>query len=92
MQYSNIQIQFKSRQQVGYGPEYQCCKGVVDPITLISILAGIVGITLVLRAAVKKYITGRKKRSLLDGDNLAIVIIQGNGDTLSQSQVQCYQC
>ena len=61
----------------------------VDPITLLSILAGIVGITLLLRQAVIKYIAGRKKRSLIDCDNWAIVITQG---TLLDSWAQCYQC
>ena len=56
---------FMSRHQVGYGPEVQCCKGVVDPITLISMIGGIAAITAVLYYTVtKKIVAGRKKRSL----------------------------
>ena len=46
-----------------YGGELQCCKGVVDPFTLLAVIGGIAGITYILRQTVINKITGRKKRS-----------------------------
>lgn len=64
----------------GYGEELQCCKGVVDPITLLALLGTIAGITAVLRYYVLTKITGRKKRSLLPSDlpnSFVKLILQG---------------
>jgi hypothetical protein len=65
----------------GYGEELQCCKGVVDPVTLLALLGTIAGITAVLRYYVLTKITGRKKRSLLQTSDLPTsfvkIILQG---------------
>jgi len=43
----------------------ECCRVVVDPLTLISVIGGIAGVTYILRQAVINKITaGRKKRSV----------------------------
>lgn len=47
-----------------YG-ELQCCKGVVDPLTLLAVIGGIAGVTYILRQTVINKITGRKKRSAI---------------------------
>ena len=44
--------------------ESECCPGVVDPLTLLTILAAIAGATLLLRQLAIDNITGRKKRSV----------------------------
>jgi len=49
---------------------------VVDPITLLAMLAGIAAISLILRQAVINKIMGRKKRSL-QIDNWQAFLIQG---------------
>ena len=46
-----------------YGGELQCCKGVVDPLTLLAVIGGIAGVTYILWQTVKNKIAGRKKRS-----------------------------
>ena len=53
-----------------HGSELECCRGVVDPITLLSLLAAIAGITLFLRQAVINKITGRRKKRFVEHDNL----------------------
>ena len=60
----------------GYGEELQCCKGVVDPITLLALLGTIAGITAILRYYVLLKITGRKKRSLLPSTDLPISFVK----------------
>jgi hypothetical protein len=44
--------------------DLQCCRGVVDPITLLAVIGGIGGVTYILYRAVTAKITGRKKRSV----------------------------
>ena len=46
----------------GYGSELQCCKGVVDPITFLTMLAVIAAISIILRQAVLANIKGRRKK------------------------------
>ena len=46
----------------GKGPELQCCDPVVDPISLLTTLAGIAGLSLFLRQAVIDImLTGRRR-------------------------------
>lgn len=59
--------------QIGYGPELQCCKGVVDPITLLTMLGLITAITLILRQTSINKMLGRKKR----GIDWNITLLQG---------------
>ena len=55
---------------IGYGPELQCCPGVVDPFTLLGLLGAIAGVTLILRQVAIDNITGRKKRRRREADSL----------------------
>ena len=70
---------FEFRSGLGYGPELQCCKGVVDPITLLSLLAGIVGVAYILYAAILKKIVKGKKRRSVGFENWQTNILKGNG-------------
>jgi hypothetical protein len=47
----------------GHGPELQCCDAVVDPISLLTTIAGIAALALFMRQAViDNMIMGRRKR------------------------------
>ena len=62
----------------GYGNELQCCKGVVDPITFLTMLAVIAAITIILRQAVIANIAGRrKKRAIEHNTPIERLIMQG---------------
>ena len=62
----------------GYGSELQCCKGVVDPITFLTMLAVIAAISIILRQAVLANIAGRrKKRGIEHKTKLERLIITG---------------
>lgn len=59
----------------GHGPELQCCDAVVDPISLLTTIAGIAALALFLRQAViDNMIMGRRKRSQ---DILQDTILEG---------------
>ena len=56
---------------MAYGNDLECCRGVVDPITLLALLAGIAGITVFLRQIVINKITaGKRKKRYAEHDNL----------------------
>ena len=65
-----------SSSRLGYGPELQCCKKVVDPVTLLAVLAGIAGISFVLRQAAINNIAGRRKREA-GGYTLMDTLVKG---------------
>ncbi len=51
----------------GYGPELQCCDGVVDPISIISAIGAIGAVSLFLRQGVidNMIMMARRRRSLV---------------------------
>ena len=54
-----------SNGSLGYNNELQCCPGVVDILTLLSVLAAIIGVTVFLRQAIIDTVpVGRRKRDL----------------------------
>ena len=54
-----------SNGSLGYNNELQCCPGVVDILTLLSVLAAIIGVTVFLRQAIIDSVSvGRRKRDL----------------------------
>lgn len=60
---------------MGYGPELQCCRGVVDPITLVSVLAGIGAISFVLRqAAINNIKAGKRRKREIDMQQVDIFL------------------
>ena len=65
----------------GKGPELQCCDPVVDPISLLTTLAGIAGLALFLRQAVidNNIMGGRSFQTFFEifSNGVSLKVLQG---------------
>ena len=75
----------------GYGSELQCCKGVVDPITFLTMLAVIAAITIILRQAVLANIAGRRKKRGIEHKTERLIMMGESirGDLKREHMVTC---
>ena len=68
---------------------FECCNGVVDPITLFSVLGAIVGVTIWLRQAIIDSVSvGRKRKRSIERLPRPNDLLQSDANQSLQNQLQ----
>ena len=72
----------------GYNNELHCCDGVVDPLTLLTVLGAIVGLTFYLRQLIIDNVVGRKRRHVLNSDTISLSFIFRKGEHETKVEIK----